>query len=283
MPIQHAFVSDHAVLLTLGYGVKSLVRLIAYDVMEVVHRKSSGFNAVEVEDGLSPRVEGEATHLATFFSRSSAIGIIFGTTFHELFDRVSLPFVFELSQESSSQQVGLSSCHEADDRIGVHVEYTGEEGVQTFAIQLDGSVRRGEGRHKDVGVGTQLTYVLLQGMVHVDHLLARGKSGVDVSFSVQEEDKEGFPVFTGGHLGLVSALTKFTPEAVGHSFGKRASTLAAFDLGRIEDHTFEATKLFHVLNLKAGIAFDFGQGPAVGFLLNLDPCIDVFANRVVEV
>lgn len=157
MPIQHAFVSNRAVLLTLGYGVKSLFRLIAYDVIEVVHRQSSGFNAVEVEDGLSPRVEGEATHLATFFSRSSAIGIIFGTTFHELFDRVSPTFVFELYQESSSQQVGLSSCHEADDRVGVHVEYTGEEGVQTFAIQLDGSVRRGEGSHKDVGVGTQMS------------------------------------------------------------------------------------------------------------------------------
>lgn len=278
MPIQNAFVSDRAVLLTLGYGVKSFVRLIAYNVMEVVHRQSSGFRAVEVEDGLSPRVEGEATHLATFFSRSSAIGIIFGTTFHELFDRVSLQFVFGLSQESSSQQVGLSS-HEADDRVGVHVEYTGEEGVQTFAIQFDASVRHGEGRHKDVGVGTQLIYVLLQGMVHVEHLLARGKNGVDVSFSVQEEAKEGFRVFTDDHLGLFSALTKFTPEAVGHQFGKRASTLVAFDLGRIEDHTFEATKLFHVLNLKAGIAFDFGQGPAVGFLLNFDPCIDVFAKK----
>ena len=184
--IQHAFVLKHGVRFPLGYGVKCLVRDIPYDAVGVVDGQRSGsierivdvslnevLNAVEVEDGLSPGVEGEATHLPAFFPRSSAIGIIFGPTGHELVDDVALEFFFELAQESSSWEVGLSLGGEVDHGVGgVHVEDAGEQGMQIFAIQFAASVGRGEGLHEGVGVDAQLTDVFLERMVDIDHLFA---------------------------------------------------------------------------------------------------------------
>ena len=87
--------------------------------------------------------------------------------------------------------------------------------------------------------------------------------------------EEGLGVLANGHLGLVGRLPGFPPESVGKQFAQRASTFVSFDLGRIEDHTFDATKLFQVLDWQGGIFFHLGRGPAVGFLFDLDPCIDV--------
>ena len=223
--IQHAFVLDHGVRLPLGYGVKCLVRDrdIPYDAMRVVDGQRSGsierivdvslsevLDAVEVKDGLSTGVKDEATHLAAFFPRSSAIGLIFGPTGHELVDDVALEFVFELARESSSREVGLSLGGEVDHGVGVHVEDAGEQGMQPFAIQFDASVGRGEGCH-GVGGGAQLTDVFLERMVGIDHLFAGGQNAVDVAFAIQEDVEEGLGVLTSGHLGLVGTLPEFPP------------------------------------------------------------------------
>ena len=100
---------------------------------------------------------------------------------------------------------------------------------------------------------------------------------MDVAFAI-EKDFKGLGVLAGGHLGL-GALTEFAPETVGDQFAQRASTLVAFDLGRVDDHPFDAPKLLQVLGLQGGIFFHFGRGPAVGFLFHLDPGVDVIPEQ----
>lgn len=81
----------------MGYGVKRLVGDVLYDVMRVVDGQRSGvierlinvflnqvLDALEVEDGLSPSVEGEAPYLAAFLSRMGTFCIIFGSASHNI-------------------------------------------------------------------------------------------------------------------------------------------------------------------------------------------------------
>ena len=72
---------------------------------------------------------------------------------------------------------------------------------------------------------------------------------MDVAFAVEKDVEESLGFLSDGPLGLVVALTEFVPETVGHQFAQRASTLVAFDFGRVEDHSFDAPKFFQVLDL----------------------------------
>ena len=272
--------------------MERLVGDVPYDVMGVVDRQRSGTierlvdvflhqvsNTLEVQDGLSPGVEGEATYLAAFLSRTGAVGVIFGSAGHEFVDDVAFQFVLELAQETSSRQVGLALGGQVHHGIRVHVQDAGVQREQPVVIQFDAGVGGGEGGHEDVGVGAQFAHVFFERVVHVDHLFAGRQDAMDVAFAVQEDVEEALGVLAGGHLGLVGALTEFAPETVGHQFAQRASTLVAFDLGRVEDHPFDAPKLFQVLDLQGGIFFHLGRGPAVGFLFHLDPGIDVIPEQ----
>ena len=93
-----------------------LVLLVVDDVMRIVHFQRSGlilgisdfvvdegFDRVKVEDGLSSRVEGEPSHLASLLPFSGAVGVILGSTCHKVNDGVPFEFVFELSQASTSR------------------------------------------------------------------------------------------------------------------------------------------------------------------------------------
>ena len=101
--------------------MERLVGDVPYDVMGVVDRQRSGTierlvdiflhqvsDALEVQDGLSTGVEGEAAHLAAFLSRAGTVGVIFGSAGHEFVDDVAFQFILELAQETSSRQVGLA-------------------------------------------------------------------------------------------------------------------------------------------------------------------------------
>ena len=164
--IQHAFVLHHGVGFSLEYGVKRLVSDVPYDVMGVVDSQRSGvikrlvdvfsnqvLDALKVEDGLSPGIEGETTYLSAFLSQMGMVGVMFGSANHEFVNDVSFEFVFELAQETSSREVGLALGGQVDHRVGVHVQDAGEQGMQPVAIEFDASVGGGEGGDEDVGVG----------------------------------------------------------------------------------------------------------------------------------
>ena len=174
---------------------------------------------------------------------------------HEFVDDVAFQFVLELAQEPSSRQVGLALGGQVHHGIRVHVQHAGVQGQQPVVIQFDARVGRGEGGHEDVGVGAQFAHVFFERVVHFDHLFSGRQDAMDVAFAVQEDVEEGLGILAGGHLGLIGA--------VGHQFAPRASTLVALDLGRVEDHPFDAPKLFQVLDLQGGIFFHLGRGPAV--------------------
>ena len=129
-------------------------------------------DALEVEDGLSLGVEGEAAHIAAFLSQTGAVGVIFGSAGHEFVDDVSFQVVLELAQETSSRQEGLALGGQLYHGVGVHVQDAGVQGLQPVAIQFDVRVGGSEGSHEDVGVGAQFADVFLERVVHVDHLFS---------------------------------------------------------------------------------------------------------------
>ena len=141
--------------------MERLVGDVPYDVMGVVDGQRSGTierlvdvflhqvsNTLEVQDGLSPGVQGEAAHFAAFLSRTGAVGVIFGSAGHEFVDDVAFQIVLELTQETSSRQVGLALGGQVHHGIRVHVQDAGVQGEQPVVIQFDAGVGRGEGGHR---------------------------------------------------------------------------------------------------------------------------------------
>lgn len=109
---------------------------------------------------------------------------------------------------SSSSNWPRNSPHgseqQVDYRVRVHVEHACNEGVQALAIELRSGVTGSKGRHEDVSAG-EFSHVLLDGVVHVDHLVAHGEDAVVVAFAVQEDPEES--LLGGGHMRLVRVFS----------------------------------------------------------------------------
>lgn len=130
---------------------------------------------------------------------------------------------------SSSSNWPRNSPHGSEQQVDypvrVHVEHACNEGVQALAKELRSGVTGSKGRHEDVSAG-EFSHVLLDGVVHVDHLVAHGEDAVVVAFAVQEDPEES--LLGGGHMRLVRVFSptftrSYSPSVCPTSVGPRCA------------------------------------------------------------
>ena len=108
---------------------------------------------MKIENGGAADVQSETEYLAHHVTCAGRVPIILGTPRNKLGDDVPIYFIRHVPQKITRGNGGLTGTPSVDHTVRIIVKDLLLKGVERL-VEFQPGVTGGEGRHKDVGLGT---------------------------------------------------------------------------------------------------------------------------------
>ena len=163
-----------------------------------------------------------------------------------------------------------------DDGVRVKVE---DALLKLFQVRIEfeSSVTGGEGGHEDVDTPVIGLILFQVGIDHFERVVVGESDLMYVIEGIRYQGKEMMRRVDSFGGGFVEILTKFTPEAVEHEFGRGLASGVLDDEVGVEVNVFPLLVLVDI----AGFVCRSGGpgGVASGLLFDFEPGVDVFGKE----
>ena len=136
---------------------------------------------------------------------------------------------------------------------------------------------RGEGRHKDIGLGAFNSIVLDTGVNGFQDVVGTETERTEIESRVGDQAEQMGGVLDSDGGGFVDPLPKLAPETVQHELGRGLATGIFGNAGNVQSDPLPFLVTKNVLSfLLEGLT---PAGPPRGFLFQLQPGVDVRGEK----
>ena len=141
---------------------------------------------MKIENGGTADVQGESVYLAHHFALSCCVPIILSAPRNKLGDDVPVQLIRHVPQKITHGDEGLIGTTSVDHTVRIIVKDLLLKGVQGL-IELEPSMARGEGHHKDVGLGAFDGIVLDTGVNGLQDVVGTEAESADIKSGIGDQ------------------------------------------------------------------------------------------------